>query len=116
MRSYPKAPYSKGTELIGRINGQTTVFQRYHIKNMVLERIMRLHKIGVVMGGLLLIFAGMALAAETQTPEAEKVPQVSFAENRWEFEPVVAGSEVTHDFIVQNAGNAPLKITRVKTG
>jgi outer membrane protein OmpA-like peptidoglycan-associated protein len=34
----------------------------------------------------------------------------------YEFEPVPDGFEVRHDFILQNKGNAPLIISRVKTG
>jgi hypothetical protein len=34
----------------------------------------------------------------------------------YEFEPVPDGVEVRHDFILQNKGNAPLIISRVKTG
>ena len=34
----------------------------------------------------------------------------------FEFEPVPDGVEVRHDFVLQNKGNAPLTISRVKTG
>ena len=77
---------------------------------------MSLRKIGFVSVGFSLLVACVALATENQTPKAEKVPQAQFPENRWNFQPVVAGSEVTHDFVVQNTGNAPLKINRIKTG
>jgi len=33
----------------------------------------------------------------------------------YNFAQVVDGTEITHDFIIQNKGTAPLKIERVKT-
>jgi hypothetical protein len=39
------------------------------------------------------------------------IPQASFA-----FEPVVDGTEVTHDFPIKNTGDGELSIKRVKTG
>jgi len=39
------------------------------------------------------------------------IPRVSH-----EFEPVVDGTQITHDFIVRNTGDAPLSIHQVKTG
>jgi len=39
------------------------------------------------------------------------VPQPSF-----QFDPVVSGKSVSHDYIIQNRGTAELQITRVKTG
>jgi hypothetical protein len=37
-------------------------------------------------------------------------------QDRFEFEPVPEGSEVTHQFSVKNSGDAPLLIERVRTG
>jgi len=34
----------------------------------------------------------------------------------YEFAPVLDGTEVTHDFIIQNKGTAPLEIEKVKSG
>jgi len=34
----------------------------------------------------------------------------------FEFKPVLEGSEVVHDFIIQNAGKATLEIEKVETG
>ncbi len=36
--------------------------------------------------------------------------------DNYEFEPVVEGAEINHDFIIQNKGTAPLNIEKVKTG
>ena len=44
-----------------------------------------------------------------------KQPSVYLPAARYEFAPVVEGREVTHDFVVQNKGSAPLEIQKVKT-
>ncbi len=43
-------------------------------------------------------------------------PSVFVPESRYTFPTVIDGTEVTHDFIIQNKGDAPLVIERVKTG
>jgi len=61
----------------------------------------------------------------TQTPFAhaqkpnenvQAAPSVFLPEHSFEFAPVVAGTAVTHDFIIQNKGTAPLTIDKVRTG
>ncbi len=44
-----------------------------------------------------------------------KQPSVYLPAARYEFATVMEGREVTHDFIVQNKGSAPLEIQKVKT-
>jgi hypothetical protein len=44
-----------------------------------------------------------------------KKPSAFFPVTQWEFDPVVDGAEVIHDFVIQNKGNASLNIARVKT-
>jgi hypothetical protein len=44
-----------------------------------------------------------------------KQPSVYLPAARYQFAPVVEGREVTHDFVVQNKGSAPLEIQKVKT-
>ncbi len=44
-----------------------------------------------------------------------KLPLAHLPALRHEFEPVMEGREVTHDFIVQNKGTATLEIQKVKT-
>ena len=43
-------------------------------------------------------------------------PPVRVPESHYKFSPVLEGTEITHDFIVQNKGTAPLKIEKVRTG
>jgi hypothetical protein len=41
---------------------------------------------------------------------------VFFPEKAFEFQPVIDGVKVLHDFIVMNQGKAPLVISNVRTG
>jgi hypothetical protein len=57
------------------------------------------------------------LSAEAAAVKTDaKAPSVFLPVKSWEFEPVVDGVEVVHDFVVQNKGTAALNIERVKTG
>jgi len=51
--------------------------------------------------------------ASQQTPAS---PSVFVPESRYTFSSVLDGTEVTHDFIIQNKGDAPLVIEKVRTG
>jgi hypothetical protein len=51
-----------------------------------------------------------------QTLESDKTPKAFLPVTKWEFEPVIDGQEVVHEFAIQNKGNAPLNVERVKTG
>ena len=44
-----------------------------------------------------------------------KLPSAYLPTARYEFTPVVEGQEVTHNFVIQNKGTAPLEVQRVKT-
>ncbi len=81
---------------------------------MIMKRI-------IVMGAiaaLLLSGFGTYAAQSGDEPEAnpQKTPAIYLPVSQWEFEPVVDGTSVVHDFVVQNKGDAPLKISEVKTG
>jgi hypothetical protein len=58
-------------------------------------------------------------ASSAQSPSvvatAQK-PVATMPELKYEFDPVVDGAQVTHDFPIKNTGNGPLAITNVKTG
>lgn len=47
---------------------------------------------------------------------ADSSPSIVVPSNSYEFPMVTEGIQVTHDFIVQNKGDAELKIIKVKTG
>ncbi len=66
-------------------------------------------------------FSASQSDAESQTKKpmtqmAEKMPSAFFPETNHTFDPVVDGTRVTHDFIVQNKGDAPLNIIKIRTG
>jgi len=43
-------------------------------------------------------------------------PSVFFPATSYDFSPVLEGNKVMHEFVIQNKGNAPLIVERVKTG
>lgn len=52
-----------------------------------------------------------------QTPlEAGDGPRAFVPSPEYKFALVLEGTDVLHDFMIQNRGNAPLKIITVKTG
>lgn len=53
--------------------------------------------------------------APTTVTAAEK-PGAVLPELKYEFNPVVDGTQITHDFVIKNTGNGPLAVNRVKTG
>ena len=61
----------------------------------------------------ILFFETASFGTENKTPN---LPSVFVPESRFEFPPVLDGTEITHDFIVQNKGAAPLTIEKVRTG
>ncbi len=73
---------------------------------------MKLKTLGIVLG-CMIFFTIYPVAAKNST---EKRPLAVIPEQTYEFEPVLEGSMVTHDFIIQNKGTAPLVIEKVKTG
>ena len=61
--------------------------------------------------------AGSAAAASAASGEtAAGQPAVALPEMKFEFDPVVDGTEINHAFLIRNTGTAPLAILQVKTG
>jgi hypothetical protein len=56
---------------------------------------------------------GNSIAAEEISPV---LPSTLIAEAVYEFEPVVDGTQVMHDYLIQNKGDGTLEIQKVKTG
>ena len=81
---------------------------------------MRMKSTGVIMVVFaLLLFTVGSYAAQSESGQAaasEKIASAFLPVTNWEFNPVVDGKAVTHDFVIQNKGNAPLNISKVKTG
>ena len=55
-------------------------------------------------------------AAVCVSAQDDSVATVFFPQTRFEFSPVLDGSKVVHDFVIQNKGTATLNVERVKTG
>lgn len=53
------------------------------------------------------------ICAETAAGEAN--PEVYAASTQYEFPPVIAGTDITHEFTIENKGKAALLIPDVKT-
>jgi hypothetical protein len=81
---------------------------------------MFMKRITVILAIVILLLSGFGSYADQsggdQSTNSEKGPSIFLPVSQWEFEPVVDGSSVVHDFVIQNKGDAPLNITKVKTG
>ena len=56
----------------------------------------------------------LAAGKETGVKAAASSPLAVFPDTRYEFEPVMEGTKITHDFIIENHGDAPLVIMSVR--
>ena len=65
---------------------------------------------------LLLAVFGPAAAWSAEKSDADTAPRIVAPEPTYQFSPVVDGATVEHDFVIENRGGAPLKISKVKTG
>jgi hypothetical protein len=68
-----------------------------------------------------LIFSGLGLLfGVSGTPvyaqQSAIAPSAFVAESRYEFSPVIEGQSVSHNYILENRGDAPLFIERIVTG
>jgi len=57
--------------------------------------------------------AGNLIGADEISPV---LPSALIAEAIFEFEPVVDGTQVTHDYLIKNKGDGTLEIKKVNTG
>jgi hypothetical protein len=63
-------------------------------------------------GIVTLLSGSSALGAQAQTT----APAAVVSKPSHQFEPVLEGQVVTHDFVVHNKGSADLQIEKIKTG
>lgn len=64
--------------------------------------------------GAVLSSVNTALADAQPDPTPAKTPKAVFPETTYDFDSVAEGTEIKHDFIVENHGQAPLTIERVQ--
>jgi len=76
-----------------------------------------LMKKNIVIAIILLVFSAIpSYAADQSASAAQGLPSAVIKDNKYEFKPVMEGTQVVHEFIVENAGTAPLQIERIQTG
>jgi hypothetical protein len=66
-----------------------------------------------VMFAVAIFLAGIPIGAESQTSAS---PSAAVANPVYQFAPVFEGTQVTHDYIIQNKGSETLEIQKVKPG
>ncbi len=73
--------------------------------------------IGLLMMAALGVTAAWA-AQDTATGDQQTAaaPKIVAPQGSFNFSSVVDGTKVEHEFVIENQGNAPLKISKVKTG
>jgi hypothetical protein len=69
------------------------------------------------LGGWVILIFIMVLFSNVfaQIPEKENKPEAYFPENTFTFGNVLEGTLVNHDFVIENKGEAPLAIERVRS-
>jgi len=71
--------------------------------------------VAVIFAFCVLFPVSASLSAEN-VPETQNAPIAFPLSDKHEFPSVVEGTDVIHDFIIQNKGTAPLKIKKVTAG
>ncbi len=66
--------------------------------------------------GWAILFVLIPFSVFGQSIDDPGTPSLYVPEPLFQFEPVVSGQGVEHDYILHNKGTAELKITSVKTG
>ena len=69
------------------------------------------------MAGIIVLLSAVTTvnSADMQN-EPEKKAVAHFPVSHYRFDAVIEGTDVVYDFIVQNKGDAPLDIIKVRTG
>lgn len=64
------------------------------------------------------IFVGVLVSAACcwSAEASGKGPKAYLPDNVFEFKPVVEGTEIVHEFILRNQGDAPLKVLKIESG
>lgn len=60
-------------------------------------------------------FALMAAVSFGKESRVKQSPAAYFPETHYQFTSVLEGTEIRHDFVIRNRGDAPLRIVNVKT-
>ncbi len=91
-----------------------------------MQTLHKLNAIVVVLAAVILWLscpAGLSLASEPQKSDASSdqgataklLPKAVFLQTRYQFEPVMEGTEIKHDFVIENHGKGLLEIKEVNS-
>lgn len=69
---------------------------------------------GLICAMLLFSTAPVKAASEAESSATQKAPKAFFPSTRYEFGSIMEGNEIKHDFIIENHGEAPLVISKVR--
>ena len=72
-------------------------------------------KRSIILIGMLCLIGFKPFSFGAEVVEDLKLPLAYLPSASFEFEPVVEGKEVVHDFVIQNKGAGDLKIQNVRT-
>lgn len=72
------------------------------------------HSITLFMLALFFWMAVPSPAGAAATAETGKMPKAVYPETIYRFEPIMEGVELKHDFYIENHGEAPLVIQKVR--
>ncbi|KJS32417.1 MAG: hypothetical protein VR64_06710 [Desulfatitalea sp. BRH_c12] len=70
---------------------------------------------GIVMAGMIIAWMATTAYAAGAPDGAADSPKAVFPQPSYEFQTIIEGQEIKHDFIVENRGDAPLSILRIQT-
>lgn len=83
------------------------------IKISILATLLALAPLSTALAGPPALPGGKA-PSDVIKSSMNSTPQVVFTQTKFEFEPVFEGAEIKHDFVVENRGEAPLIINKIK--
>jgi len=72
--------------------------------------------VSAIIAVLFSVCAAQARPASPDTGDSRREAAVFFPQKAFQFEPVIEGVKVVHDFVVMNRGTVPLLINSVRTG
>lgn len=67
-------------------------------------------------GLLMMLLLATVAAAETEQETSSAMPVAVAEQAKQTLPAVLEGTEVRHDFVIRNTGDAPLEIEKVKSG
>ena len=76
----------------------------------------KLKIVGLMLLLLVTTVSAAELQTETVTDPTPTAPEAVVDNTKHTLPAVIEGTEVRHDFVIKNSGNAPLEVEKVKTG